>query len=162
MTLEYLREYVGDALLTLSVAEKEAKHHSYTQRTLFAQTIDLVWVDSLEVDAQRAEKVDAFVARFSRLQDCIGEKLLPRYAKLLGDTGKSMLDVLNYAERMNWLEDAEAFVSARKLRNLLVHEYMTDRQLFLDALRAANKAADQLIAIVYQIKEQTRAIGLTT
>jgi len=33
-----------------------------------------------------------------------------------------MLDVLSFAEKMEWQQDAEAFISARKLRNLLVHE----------------------------------------
>jgi hypothetical protein len=71
-----------------------------------------------------AEKIDAFVGRFGRLQDHIGEKLIPHFAALLGGVPKSLLDNLAYAERTGWIDSAEEFVGARKLRNLLVHEYM--------------------------------------
>jgi hypothetical protein len=46
-----------------------------------------------------AEKVEAFVSRFGRLQDHLREKLIPRFAALLGESSKSMLDVLAYAEK---------------------------------------------------------------
>ena len=46
-----------------------------------------------------AEKVEAFVSRFGRLQDHLGEKLIPRFAALVGESPKSMLDVLAYAEK---------------------------------------------------------------
>lgn len=39
-------------------------------------------------------KIDAFVSRFARLQDFLGEKLIPVFASLLGENPKSMLDVL--------------------------------------------------------------------
>jgi hypothetical protein len=40
------------------------------------------------------------------------EKLMPRFAALLGEAPKSMLDVLAYAEKMRWIDSAEAFISA--------------------------------------------------
>lgn len=87
-----------------------------------------------------SEKIDAFVDRFSRLQDHIGEKLIPRFAALLGEQPKSLLDVLAYAKKIGWVANAEAFVGARKLRNLLVHEYMADTDLFLEALKSVDEA----------------------
>jgi hypothetical protein len=91
-----------------------------------------------------AERVEAFVSRFGRLQDHLGEKLIPRFAALLGESPKSMLDVLAHAEKMRWIDSAELFIGTRKLRNLRVHEYMADPLLFLQALRAAREAADRL------------------
>ena len=44
----------------------------------------------------------------------------------------------------SWLDSAEAFVSARKLRNLLVHEYMAEAELFLESLQAADEATHRL------------------
>ncbi len=82
----------------------------------------MAWVKALDENEERAEKVDAFVGRFGRLQDFIGEKLIPRFAALLGEKPKSLLDVLVFAEKMGWLTGAEDFIAARKLRNLLVHE----------------------------------------
>jgi hypothetical protein len=122
MSVRYLKEYVENAMLALVVARKEAAHLTYTQSTLFSQVIDLNWVDSLGVDEEKAEKIDAFVGRFGRLQDFLGEKLIPVFAHLLGERPKSLVDVLVYAEKMQWLNNAEIFIGARKLRNLLVPE----------------------------------------
>lgn len=128
MSLRYLPEYTEIARLTLDLARKEAAHLAYSHRTLFNQKIDLHLVQALDKREDLPEKVDAFVSRFSRLQDHIGEKLLPSFAMLLGERQKSLLDILSYAERLGWVANAEAFIGARKLRNLLVHEYMADAE----------------------------------
>lgn len=160
MSLNYLPEYAEHARLALELALKEMSHLAYTQRTLFAQNIDLQWVQSLEHREDLSEKIDAFVGRFSRLQDHIGEKLIPRFAALLGEQPKSLLDVLAYAERIGWVANAEAFIGARKLRNLLVHEYMADAELFLEALKAADEATKMLMDVVGNIARYVDALGL--
>lgn len=162
MSLAYLPEYAESALLALELAEKEVAHLAYTHRTLFAQPIDLPWVQSLEKREDLAEKIDAFVSRFGRLQDHIGEKLIPRFAALLGSAPKSLLDNLAYAEKAGWIESAEEFVGARKLRNLLVHEYMVEAELFLESLQAADGATQMLINAVTRIKQQAVRLALTS
>ena len=162
MTLRYLPEHAENALLALELARKEAAHLQYSHRTLFAQPIDATWVQQLTSREDMAEKVEAFVSRFGRLQDHIGEKLVPRFAALLGEAPKTMLDVLAYAEKVQWIESAEAFVGARKLRNLLVHEYMSDAALFLQALSAAQEATEMLFRTVASIEAEASAIGLLT
>lgn len=160
MSLRYLPEHAENALLALDLARKEADHLRYTHSTLFSQAIDADWVRQLDTRNDLAEKVDAFVSRFGRLQDQLGEKLIPRFAALLGETPKSMLDVLAYAEKMQWIESAEVFIGARKLRILLVHEYMSDADLFLQALLSAREAAEMLFRIVSSIQTNAAAIGL--
>jgi len=160
VSLAYLPEHAGHAMLVLELAEKEVAHLSYTHRTLFAQPIDLQWVQALVEREDLAEKIDAFVSRFGRLQDHIGEKLIPRFAALLGSEPKSLLDNLAYAEKTGWLDSAEAFVSARKLRNLLVHEYMAEAELFLESLQAADEATHMLIDVVARIKQQAVTLGI--
>jgi Asp-tRNA(Asn)/Glu-tRNA(Gln) amidotransferase A subunit family amidase len=160
MNLRYLPEHAENALLALDLARKEAEHLHYTHRTLCAQTIDKNWVQQLESRDDLAEKVDAFVSRFGRLQAHLGEKLIPRFAALLGEAPKSMLDVLAYAERMQWIESAEVFMGTRKLRNLLAHEYMSDAELFLQSLLTARDSALMLFAIVSAIDAQATAIAL--
>lgn len=160
MSIQYLSEYAQAARIALSLAEREAEHLRYTYRTLYAESIDLQWVEALEKREDIAEKIDAFVGRFGRLQDHIGEKLLPAFARLLGGQPKSLLDVMAYSERMGWVGDAEQFVGARKLRNLLVHEYMTETNLFLDALLAARPATELLFDVVAQIEQEANKIGL--
>ncbi len=160
MTPRYLPEHAQNALQALELARKEAGHLAYTHRTLFNQTIDLFWVESLNRRDDLSEKVDAFVGRFARLQDYIGEKLIPRFAALVGESPKAMIDTLAFAEKMGWLDDAEGFFGARKLRNLLVQEYLTDPALFLESLQTADRAARMLLSIVETMDRYAESIGL--
>ena len=160
MSLRYLPERVENTMLALDLARKEAAHLRYTHRTLFALSIDAEWIQQLSLRDDLAEKIDAFVSRFARLQDHLGEKLIPRFAALLGEAPKSILNVLAYAEKMQWVESAEAFIGARKLRNLLVHEYMSDTQLFLEALWSAREASEMLFRTVAAIEAEAAALGL--
>jgi len=161
MSMPFLAEYAENALLALELAEREAAHLAYTHKTLFAQGVDLAWVKDLANREDLAEKIDAFVVRFGRLQDHIGEKLIPRFAKLMGEQPNSLLDVLAYAERMQWLDNAEEFVGAGKLRNLLVHESMVDAQIFLEAMTAADAATRMLLEIVTRMRNFAQGIGLS-
>ena len=161
MSRPYLPEHTENARLALHTAEKEASHLAYSHRTLYAHAIDLKWVEALSQRDDLSEKIDAFVSRFGRLQDHIGEKLIPRFAALVGENTKTMLDALTFAERMEWIENAEVFFGARKLRNLLVHEYLTDPALFLEALQAADQATQMLLATVARIARYARTIGLS-
>ena len=160
MSLPYLAEQADPARLALELAEREAAHLRYTYRTLYAEPIDLAWVEALAAREDLAEKIDAFVGRFGRLQDHIGEKLLPAFVRLLGEQPKSLLDVMAYSERMGWVVDAEEFIGARKLRNLLVHEYMTESQLFHEALIAAKPATEVLFQVLAAIKIEAASRGL--
>ncbi len=160
MSKTYSDEYADSARIALELAEREAAHLHYTHRTLYAEPIDLEWVRALAKREDLAEKIDAFVGRFGRLQDHIGEKLLPAFARLLGGQPKSLLDVLTYSERMGWVEDAEEFLGTRKLRNLLVHEYLTEPALFHEALLTAKSATEMLFRIVTAIKSEATARGL--
>lgn len=160
MTSPYLAEHAAAARLALDLAAREATHLRYTWRTLYAQPIDLAWVESLQEREDLSEKIDAFVGRFGRLQDHIGEKLLPAFAALVGGQPKSLLDVMVFAERMGWVEDAEEFIGTRKLRNLLVHEYMTESALFLEALVKAKAASEMLFGVVATVEREAMARSL--
>jgi uncharacterized protein YutE (UPF0331/DUF86 family) len=61
---------------------------------------------------------------------------------------------------MQWLDSAEEFIGSRKLRNQLVHEYMTSSELFLEALLAANEAFSLLIETVSRIRKQASDLEL--
>ena len=161
MSLKYLPEHAQPALLTLDLATREAKHLRYSQTTLFALPIDLAWVQSLGEQPELAEKVEAFVSRFGRLQDHLGEKLLPRMAALVGENSKTLLDALAIAEKLGLLTSADAFIAARKLRNALVHEYMHDAQTFLDSLFAAQQACEMFFEIIENVQTETIRLGLS-
>lgn len=160
MSLKYLPEHARPALLALDLARKEADHLRYSQTSLFALPIDLVWVQNLHQQPEIAEKVEAFVSRFGRLQDHLGEKLLPLMAALVGESSKTLLDALAIAEKTDLLVSADAFIAARRLRNALVHEYMHDAQTFLESLFAAQQACQMFFQIIEKSQAQTTRLGL--
>ena len=154
MTLRYLPEHMSAMQQAVELAKREAAHLLYSQQTLFALPIDLLWVNTLGEQPVMAEKVEAFVSRFARLQDHIGEKLLPRYAALVGESPKTLIDTLAFAERAEVLSDANTFIAARRLRNALVHEYMFDAQVFLDNLLEARDACELFFQTVNAVAHE--------
>ena len=161
MSLLFLPEHSQAMLQSLDLARKEAEHLRYSQSTLFALPIDFAWVQSLASQPVLAEKVEAFVSRFGRLQDHIGGKLLPRYAALVSEPAKTQLDTLAFAERVGLLNNAHAFVAARVLRNALVHEYMNDAQAFLENLLAAKPACEMFFHTIESVALDLRRLGVT-
>ena len=156
----YLSEHATAALLTLELAHKEAEHLRYSHSTLFAHELNLIWVDNLKVNPALAEKVEAFVSRFGRLQDHLGDKLIPRYAQLVGEQHKTQIDILSFAERACILTSAYESLAARKLRNALFHEYMQDSQSFLDSLMLAKTAAQMLFDVIDKTKAELQRLGI--
>lgn len=160
MSLRYLPEHAQATLLALDLAHKEAAHLRYSQTTLFALPINLAWVQDLSQQPELAEKVEAFVSRFGRLQDHLGDKLLPRLAALMGENSKTLLDTLAIAEKAGWLASADAFIAARKLRNALVHETMLDAQNFLESLFAAQKACQMFFDTIETVQTLADQLAL--
>jgi hypothetical protein len=160
MSLKYLPEHAQAAVLALDLARKEAVQLRYSQNTLFSMSIDIEWVKDLGNQPHLAEKVEAFGSRFGRLQDHLGEKLIPRFAALVGENSKTLLDALAVAEKTDMLPSADAFIAARKLRNALVHEYMHDAALFLSSLLSAREACDMLFAIIENADAEAIRLGV--
>lgn len=132
----------------------------YSLDTLFALPIDLEWVSGLGQAPALAEKVEAFASRFSRLQDQLGEKLLPRYAALVGESPKTFLDTLAFAEKAEVLSNADAFIAARRLRNALVHEYMQDPEIFLQSLLSARDASGLFFGVIEAVTQELQRLGV--
>ncbi len=59
------------------VVDKETRHLALTTGRLFTAPFTPERVAELEKAPDLAERVDAFVSRFGRLQDTLGDKLLP-------------------------------------------------------------------------------------
>jgi hypothetical protein len=123
----------------------------YSQSRLFLSELDGNWVVGLETHPEEAERLEAFVSRFGRMQDTLGEKLLPRWLMALGEKPASM--ILNRAERLGVLEDAATWLAVRQMRNSLIHEYLEDVHEFAAQLNMANTHVATLIAVYQGIRE---------
>ena len=119
------------------VTAKEARYLERTADRLRALNIDLPWVESLEDSDEHSEMLDAFVSRYGRLQDTVGDKLLPALLRAGLEKTGAQLDNLLRAEKLGWMESTQTWIELRELRNRLVHEYMESAGDLLDALQQA-------------------------
>lgn len=130
----------------LRVVRKECQHLACTDSRLFKETFTLKQVALLETDVELAERVEAFVGRFGRLQDTLGDKLLPQLLLALGEKTASAIDNFDLAERLGFLDSADEWMTMRTLRNQMIHEYIEDPALLVNALQTGHSFVPHLIA----------------
>ena len=133
------------------VVRKECQHLISTDQRLFATPFTLERTQQLETDLELAERVEAFVGRFGRLQDTVGDKLLPLLLVALGETPAAAIDNLDKAERLGLLGSADEWITMRQLRNQMVHEYVEDLTVLTSALQAGYDFVPILIAAVNKL-----------
>lgn len=100
-----------------------------------------------------AERVEAFISRFGRLQETLGDKLLPNLPAFVGERTATAVDNLDRAERLGWIKSSDNWLETRKLRNQMVHEYIEAPEVLADALNTGHRrvtgliyAADRMLA----------------
>ena len=59
--------------------------------------------------------MDAFVARFGRLQDTLADKLLPALLRQLAEPVRSAVENLDRAEKLGLLQSADDWLAMRRL-----------------------------------------------
>ncbi len=139
------------------IIEREAKHLTTTDKRLFQNALSINDIAALETDEDLAERVEAFIGRFGRLQDTLGDKLLPALLARLGDRPASLLDNLDRAERLGWIDDANRWIEIRDLRNKMVHEYMEDPAILADALNSGHRFVVDLISTASRMTAEVNA-----
>ncbi len=92
------------------------------------------------------ETIDAFIFRFSKMQDSMGEKLFPLTLTLLGEEvkRKPFIDLLNRLEELELLGSAEKWIELRKLRNAITHTYPWETDALIKLLKEALKQSQIL------------------
>ncbi len=140
------------------VTQKEVTHLLDTDRRLFADLFTLEVAKQVETDPLLAERLDAFVSRFGRLQDNLADKLLPQLLTALAEKPGPAIDNLNLAERWGWIQSSETWLLMRKLRNQMVHEYIEDLGLLTSALQTGHAHVPQLVHAAQQMVMQAQKI----
>lgn len=133
---------------TLEIVFKEGQHLNYSIQQVRCQPISPEWAKSLGDHPDLAVQVEAFVSRFGRMQDTIGDKLLPRWLLVLGEKPGSFIDNLNRAEQLGVVVDTAGWLEMRQRRNLLIHEYVRDPAQFAEALQMS-LASSQILTDTY-------------
>ena len=141
------------------VVERERQHLQTTDQRVFSEPFTPARAGALADNVDEAERVEAFVSRFGRLQDTLGDKLLPLYLQALGERLGATIDNLDRAEKLGLIPASDDWLAMRKLRNQMVHEYIEDRATLADALQAGHEFVPTLSAVVENILADMRARG---
>lgn len=136
----------------MRVVSRESAYLEATDVRLFDQPFDADRARRLPDDEAEAERVDAFVSRFGRLQDTLGNKVLPVYLKAVGETVGAMLDNLDRAERLELVSSADHWFTVRNLRNQMVHEYIEDPEILSSALQSGHEFVPVLVHTAHVFK----------
>lgn len=136
------------------VVDREIKHLDYAASQAFGSPLTYEAVDKLDTMPELALRVEAFTSRFCRLQDTLGDKLLPTLLKAMGEPDRALLINLEKAEKYGWLESAEQWIALRQLRNQMIHEYIEDSQTLFDALTTAHNNMDTLRQFAESLEKQ--------
>ena len=145
----------------LETVALESAHLLATDTRLFAEPFTAERAATLPTDDTLAERLDAFTARFGRLQDTAGDKLLPTLLQLLGEPVGSALDNLDRAARLGLLPgDSEGWLAARALRNRMVHDYIRNPAPLAEAVNAAHAAVPMLVGFAEACRAYAEARGL--
>ena len=127
------------------VTHKESQYLQETDTRLFAEPMTLESLKKLELDPVLAERLDAFVSRFGRLQDNLGDKMLPQLLDAMAEKTGTAIDNLDRAEKLGWIESVDVWLEIRKLRNQMVHEYIEDMNILISALSTGHQFVPVLI-----------------
>jgi hypothetical protein len=141
------------------VVGKECKHLVTTDNRLFGREFSLQQAARLEEDLDLAERVEAFVGRFGRLQDTLGDKLLPLLLSALGEKPSAVIDNLDRAERLGIVKSADEWMAMRNPRNQMIHEYVEDPVVFHSALQSGHDFVPVLVAASDQMRAEIMRRG---
>ncbi|WP_019590492.1 MULTISPECIES: hypothetical protein [unclassified Thioalkalivibrio] len=141
------------------VVQRERQHLETTDQRVFSEPFTPARAGVLADNADEAERVEAFVSRFGRLQDTLGDKLLPVYLEALGERLGAAIDNLDRAEKLGLIPSSDEWLAMRKLRNQMVHEYIEAPTTLADALQAGHEFVPTLSAVVDNILADMRARG---
>ena len=141
------------------VVRRECFHLAGTDQRLFDKPFSAERAKQLDSDPEQAERVEAFVGRLGRLQDTIGGKLLPLILIALGETPATMIDNLDRAERLDLIKSTDDWLTMRKLRNQMVHEYVEDPEILSNALQAGHEYTATLISTAKRMLDELKERG---
>lgn len=140
------------------VTHKECAHLLDTDQRLFGNLFTMEEAKKIETDPILAERLDAFVSRFVRLQDTVGDKLLPALLLALAEKPGPAIHNLDRAEKFGLIESVDLWMVMRKLRNQMVHEYIEDLAVLTSALRNGHAHVPTLVAAARRCIEQTEQL----
>lgn len=102
--------------------------------------------ESIFLDDEKVNVLDAFIYRFTKLQDFLGDKFFKELLESIGEYKSNMplIDVLDKLEKLNLISSTEDWINYRKIRNLLTHEYPDDYEELISNIKISLKYYSQI------------------
>lgn len=122
---------------------KESLDTSYLHLTRandnYQEMLEFVIDASVYEDKEKIKTIDAFIFRFIKLQDFMGDKLFKTLLKSVGEYKDNMalIDCLDKLEKLDIIETADQWMNYRLIRNKLTHEYSSNQQEMLAGIQLA-------------------------
>ncbi|MFA7241863.1 MAG: hypothetical protein WC091_17255 [Sulfuricellaceae bacterium] len=147
----------------LAAALWEAERHMETLKEALAEwnrSPAATW-EALEADRAKVRVVDQLLFRFTKLQDAVGERLVPATLAVLREPFEEwpMRDRLNRLDKLGYLNVAD-WLAWREIRNRLAHEYPDLPEVRFAALTAAIDAAWSLAALCQDWRNRLKSAEL--
>ena len=119
---------------------------------------------SIYADKEKIKTIDAFIFRFIKLQDFMGDKLFKVLLKRVGEYQDNMalIDCLDKLEKLNIIATADQWMHYRLIRNKLMHEYSTNQQEMLAGIQLAMLYFKEIQDILESINRYAHKKNLIT
>ncbi len=108
-------------------------------------------------DYNNTRIVNSFLFNFSKLQDKIGAKLFKKALyelKEIDSYSMAMIDVLNRLEKLEIIDNSNAWDRLREIRNILAHEYPLDIDERVENIQLALDGYRELKKIYLKLRER--------
>lgn len=121
------------------IVRKEMEHLNYSRQQLFREAFTEKRAIELDTNPELAQVLEAYVSRFCRLQDTVGDKLLVTWLKATQEKVGVAIDNLDRAEKLGFLESSDKWLEIRRIRNQMIHEYIEDPMQLSEAVNISKQ-----------------------
>ena len=134
----------------LQTVNLHLKRASDTYEDIQSITLDLEMFE----DRESVKTIDAFIYRFVKLQDYMGDKLFKEILKSLFEykDNMSMLDVLSKLEKLEIIASEDRWLDYREVRNKLTHEYPDNEKDVLEGIKISLVYFKEIQTMVHDIE----------
>ena len=113
---------------------------------------------SIYEDKERIKTIDAFIFRYIKLQDFMGEKLFRELLRRIGEykDNMSLIDVLDKLEKLEIVSNADKWIDFRNIRNKLTHEYPDNEEEIIEDIKLSLEFFKEIDDILNRIIDYAR------
>jgi hypothetical protein len=106
-------------------------------------------------DFEKIKTIDAFIFRFIKLQDFMGDKLFKELLKAVGEYKDNMalIDVLDKLEKLEIIKESDRWLDYRNIRNKLTHEYPNNEDSIIEGINISIFYFEEIEEILENIKK---------